>query len=51
LRYILDADKYNLVRTTEHIPEASEDFRGSRITDDFPGFTETGEPMDEWEID
>jgi len=51
LRYVLDADKYNLVRTTEHTPEASEDFRGSRITDDFPGFTETGEPMDEWEID
>lgn len=51
LRYVLDADKYSLVRTTEDLPERSEDFRGARIEDDFPGFTETGEPMDEWEID
>lgn len=51
LRYVLDADKYDLIRTTEHNPELSEDFRGARIEDDFPGFHETGEPMDEWEID
>ena len=51
LRYILDADNYSLTQTAEVNREASEDFRGARIEDDFPGFLETGEPVDEWEID
>lgn len=51
LRYVLDADNYSLVNTLEVNPEASEDYRGSRIEDDFPGFSETGEPVDDWEIE
>ncbi len=51
LRYVLDADKYSLVKTTEVNKEASEDFRGARITDDFPGFTETGEPVDDYDME
>ncbi len=49
LRYVLDADRYDLIKTLEINREQSEDFRGARLTDDFPGFTETGEPVDEWE--
>lgn len=49
VRYILAASYYSLNESTEHRPEEDEMWRGARITDDFPGFNETGEPVEQWE--
>jgi hypothetical protein len=47
-RYLLGAAHYSLNESMEYIKEADPMWRGSRIEDDFPGFTETGEAVDEW---
>lgn len=47
-RYILGASFYSLNESSEAVKENDPMFRGSRITDDFAGFSETGEPVDEW---
>ena len=51
LRYVLDADHYALTESVEYLPEHDEMFRGRTISQDFPGMSETGEPVDEWEQD
>ena len=48
-RYFLGAAHYSLNESTEYVKEADPMWRGSRIHDDFPGFSETGEKIDEWE--
>ena len=48
LRYILDADRYSLMASQEIRRESDPMWRGARITDDFEGFTETGERIDEY---
>lgn len=48
-RYVLDASFYTLVEKTEEKREESENWRGSRISDDFPGFDEWGNKKDDWE--
>lgn len=48
LRYVLTAAHYGLTENLEINREQDETFRGARIQDDFPGFTETGEPIEEW---
>lgn len=50
-RYLLTAAHYSLNETVENIKERDPMFRGARIEDDFPGFTETGEQVDDWERD
>lgn len=50
LRYILIALNYNLNESEEIIPENDPMWRGARIEDDFPGFSETGEPLEDWEL-
>lgn len=47
LRYVLDADRYSTIPTQEINKELSEDFRGARISDDFPGFDDTGERLND----
>lgn len=47
-RYILGASYYSLNESMPYIREQDPMFRGSRITDDFPGFNEVGEKVDEW---
>lgn len=49
LRYILAANHYNLNDNPEYKEANNPDFRGARIEDDFPGFTETGDKVDQWE--
>jgi hypothetical protein len=51
MRYTLGAAYYSLNETLERIKEADPLWRGARIEDDFPGFTETGEKTDDWERD
>lgn len=48
-RYILGASYYSLNESVEINPERDPMWRGSTIEKDFPGFTETGEPSDEWD--
>lgn len=50
-RYLLGAAHYSLNESTEYVKEADPMWRGARIEDDFPGFTETGEKQDQWEMD
>lgn len=47
-RYILGASHYSLNESTEVIKEQDPMWRGARIEEDFPEFTETGDRMDEW---
>ena len=47
-RYILAASAYDTVEQAEKKKEQDEMYRGSRIEDDFPGFLETGERVDDW---
>jgi hypothetical protein len=49
LRYLLSEHGYSLNLVDEPKKEADdENFRGARITDDFPGWDETGEKLEEW---
>lgn len=49
LRYILGAAYYTVKDEDVIAPEADEMWRGARIQDDFPGFSETGERLDDWD--
>jgi hypothetical protein len=48
-RYILGAAYYSLNESMPVVREQDPMFRGARIEDDFPGYTETGEKIDDWE--
>lgn len=48
LRYMLDAAYYSLNEETEYKEHEDENFRGARISDDFPEFDETGEMKEDW---
>jgi hypothetical protein len=48
-RYILGAAYYSLNESMPVVREQDPMFRGARIEDDFPGYTETGEKLDDWE--
>lgn len=48
-RYVLGAAYYSLNESEFKTKEMDEMWRGSRIEDDFPGFAETGDALDEWE--
>lgn len=50
-RYVLGASYWSLNESQEQQKEADPMWRGARIEDDFPGFDETGAPVDEWSID
>jgi hypothetical protein len=49
LRYILGALNYSLTEEQEYVEAEDEDFRGSRISDDFPGLDDLGRRTSEWE--
>ena len=48
-RYILGAAYYSLNESMPVVREQDPMFRGARIEDDFAGYTETGEKLDDWE--
>lgn len=45
-RYAQSAAHYSLNEETEYLEEKDENFRGARISDDFPGYSEIGLPLD-----
>ena len=49
LRYILAAEGYELKTQKEHFEKEDEDFRGSKISDDFPQYTDDFQINEEYE--
>lgn len=49
LRYILCADNYTLLEELEYHEELDDDFRGAKISDDFPHLDEAGFKDSHWE--
>lgn len=47
-RYLLSAAHYSLNESQVYEKEADPMWRGSRIEDDFPGFNELGQQVDDW---
>jgi hypothetical protein len=48
-RYILGAEAYQLKDEEEYREENDPDFRGARISDDFPGLSDSLEATEEWD--
>lgn len=47
-RYVLDAANYGIVKENEYIEEKDENFRGARISHDYPDLDDFGTPVDPW---
>lgn len=47
-RYLLDAANYGFVQEQEYVESKDENFRGARISDDFPDLDDWGKPIDPW---